>query len=72
MLVEDYFFLRVETCKRAGELCRKYWFLKHFLRKNHRGFCFDFCFLFFFFGIDVIKQCKIVFGVSKVGSDRTF
>lgn len=66
MLVEDYFFLRVETCKLAGELCRKYWFLKHFLWKTHRG-------LFFFsFGIDIINQCKIVFGVSKVGSDRTF
>lgn len=35
MLVEDYFFLRVETCKLAGELCRKYWFLKHFLQKTH-------------------------------------
>lgn len=29
-------------------------------------------FFFFLFGIDIIKQCKIVFGVSKVGSDRTF
>jgi len=64
MLVEDYFFLRVETCKLAGELCRKYWFLKHLLWKTHGGF--------FSFGIDFIKQCKIVFGVSKVGSDRTF
>lgn len=27
---------------------------------------------FFSFEIDIIKQCKIVFGVSKVGSDRTF
>lgn len=26
----------------------------------------------FSFGIDIINQCKIVFGVSKVGSDRTF
>lgn len=38
---------------------------KTFLTENPLRF-------FFSFGIDIIKQCKIVFGVSKVGSDRTF
>lgn len=40
---------------------------KTFLTENLLRF-----FFFFLFGIDIIKQCKIVFGVSKVGSDRTF
>lgn len=40
---------------------------KTFLMENPSRF-----FFFFSFGIDIINQCKIVFGVSKVGSDRTF
>lgn len=42
---------------------------KTFLMENPSRVCF--CF-FFSFGVDIINQCKIVFGVSKVGSDRTF
>lgn len=37
---------------------------KTFLKENPLRLCS--------FGIDIINQCKIVFGVSKVGSDRTF
>lgn len=40
---------------------------KTFLMENPSRVCF-----FFSFGIDIINQCKIVFGVSKVGSTRTF